>query len=302
MSEIEPYTVYVDDSGTDSHSRIVVAAFCVSQVRKWKKFEAAWRAVGKDAGFDHFHMTEFAACRKEKWCRECIAGKTGQSDHPWREWSTTKRKRVLDTLITIICRYTEHGCGIAFAKDDLQKYVISSHLTNLVPGSVGQECFTFAVQTCGGELAKWRAKQGMTPPLKFVFDLSPEAQKQEIAQVFLAASKRPRLQDGVEQWFEISENGISYENRKNTVQLLSADMLAWVTAKIRAAQLFGKGWSKDVKMIAYRFVASGKLDIGYNTEEQLRNWHDREVAYHLATKSQAGESHGGGILSADQQT
>ena len=72
---------------------------------------------------------------------------------------------------------------------------------------------------------------------------------------------------------------MSYESRKDTVQLLSADMLAWVTAKIRAAQLYGRGWSKDVKMVAFRFVDSGNVNIGFNAAEQIQEWVEGEIAY-----------------------
>jgi hypothetical protein len=70
------HTVYVDDSGTDSKSRIITAAFCVSTVEKWLHFERRWKSISVNAGFKHFHMTEFAACKREKPCNQCARGET----------------------------------------------------------------------------------------------------------------------------------------------------------------------------------------------------------------------------------
>ena len=153
MSEI---LLYVDDSGSepDPRVRIIVAAFCVSTEKKWGKFESAWRAVAQDAGFIHFHMTEFAGCRRDSWCRDCKAGKTDAAKHPWREWSNSKRKEVLAELVQIVRKYTDQGFGIAFTKEDIKKYVLdsTSALRTLAPDQFGDEHFTFAATTCGANL------------------------------------------------------------------------------------------------------------------------------------------------------
>jgi hypothetical protein len=180
---IESQIVYVDDSGSepDPRVRIIVAAFCVSTEKKWKKFESAWKAVAEDAGFIHFHMTEFAGCRRDSWCRDCKGGRTDAARHPWREWSNSKRKAVLGQLVQIVSKYTEQGFGIAFTKEDIKRYVLdsTSALRMLAPDQFGNEHFTFAATTCGGELARWRAKQNSFPPIKLVFDLCTERQKRK---------------------------------------------------------------------------------------------------------------------------
>ena len=276
MVVLEPNTVYLDDSGTDPGSRVVVAAFCVSTLEKWRKFDAAWRAASIEYGFHHFHMTEFMGCRKNAWCRDCRKGKTTEPDHPWREWSNTKRNKTLTELVRIICKYTEYGKAIALSKEEIQKHVINSPLRAAERGIVGQEEFTFAVQVCGGELALYRKKKAEFPPLKFVFDICPQYQKDEITKVFLRPNRgKPQMGDGVEEWFDVDTNGVSYESRKQTFPLLAADMLAWVTAKLRAHMLFGKSWGKPHYYVAKRFLESGKLHIGYSTEDHLIEWNDR---------------------------
>ncbi|HEY7404158.1 MAG TPA: DUF3800 domain-containing protein [Candidatus Angelobacter sp.] len=282
MSIVDPHTVYMDDSGTESRARIVVAALCVSSVKKWKKFEAAWIAAEQKYCFKEFHMTEFASCRSDFWCRDCKSGKTDATNHPWREWSNTKRHDVLAELIRIICKYTQKGFGIAFTKEEIDKYLKNQKLRELAPDQFGEEHYTFAATTCSGELARWRYKTQEFPPLKFVFD---GEHKQELAKAFLPEQqfKRHLNADGLENWFE--GIGIAFESRKVTRQLLAADMLAWVTAKIRAAELFPAtyrrrgGWGKEVSMVAFRFIDNGNLKIGYNTEAALNEWLKRELAF-----------------------
>lgn len=276
MIVVEPNTVYLDDSGTDPQSRVVVAAFCVSTLGKWRKFDAAWRAASAEYGFQHFHMTEFAGCRKNEWCRDCRKGKTTEADHPWREWSNTKRNKTLRELVRIICKYTEYGKAIALTKEEVQKYIINSPIRRTVPEIVGEREFTFAVQVCGGELALYRKQQATFPPLKFVFDICPQYQKDEIAKVFLRPNRgSPQLMDGVEQWFDVDTNGVSYESRKQTLPLLSADMLAWVTAKLSAFMLFNRGWGTQQSFVARKFLNTNKLHIGYSTEDHLIEWNAR---------------------------
>lgn len=284
MGVTDLHIVYMDDSGTESQARIVVAALCVSPVKKWKQFEAAWIAAEQEFGFKEFHMTEFAGCRPNAWCRDCKNGVADATTHPWREWSNTKRHKALAEMARIVCKYTQQGFGVAFTKEEIDKHVKDPKLRKLAPDQFGEEHYTFAATACSGELARWRAKTRELPPLKLVFD---GEHKLELAKAFLPEYQvKPRLtEDGLENWFDLGENGIAFESRKNSRQLLAADMLAWVTAKIRAAELFPTtyrrmgGWGKEVSMIAYRFIDNGKLHIGYNTEASLGEWLKRELAY-----------------------
>ena len=81
---VDAQIVYVDDSGTDGKSRIAAAAFCVSTVDRWSAFERRWRNISVNAGFKHFHMTEFAACKQEK-----PEGRTTRGAEQWLAAITT---------------------------------------------------------------------------------------------------------------------------------------------------------------------------------------------------------------------
>jgi hypothetical protein len=265
-------TVYVDDSGTDTKSRVVAAAFCVSPVEKWLQFERRWKNISVNAGFKHFHMTEFAACKREKPCNQCVRGETTLEEHPWRRWTPKKRKNVLRQLAETVAEFVEYGIGLAYTKQDFDEHVRTSEIQLYASEPIAEEYFTYAVQRCGGELARWRATQTkVNPPLKFVFDLTPKKGRDDIARVFFGGvSGKPQYQDWMEQWF-VPES-VTYESRKNVVQLLAADMLAWVTATVRAREAFGRGETLEMFQIAYIFADTKHIRMGHTPKESFARW------------------------------
>ncbi len=168
--------------------------------------------------------------------------------------------------------FVEYGVGLAYTKQDFDEHVRSSEIRHHVNEPIADDYFTFAVQRCGGELAKWRAQQTkVNPPLKFVFDLTPKKGRDEISKVFFGGvSGKPQFVDGMEQWF-VPES-IAYESRKDVVQLLSADMLAWVTATIRARESFGRGETLEMFQIADIFVETKHIHMGRTLKESFAQW------------------------------
>lgn len=76
---------------------------------------------------------------------------------------------------------------------------------------------------------------------------------------------------------------MAYESRKITHQLLSADMLAWTIATVRARHMFvsGKlataGRFAEVLWLARIFVDSGHIKIGYLKKETLARWEKEQL-------------------------
>jgi hypothetical protein len=268
--------VYVDDSGTDGKSRIAAAAFCVSTVDKWLAFEAAWRKIADRAGFDlkYWHMTEFAACRPNHLCPQCNHGETSAKEHPWQKWPEQKRENVLRRMAKALVEYVECGWGIAHTKEDYEKHIRDSPARELANEPVGDEHFTFAVQQCGGQLARWRFAEGrQNEPVKFVFDSSSQRQKREIAKVFFgAANGRSKYDEGIERWFD--DVGVAYESRRSVPQLLSADMIAWTIATIRSRDVFRRGRFIEMFQLGYVFTGdkAKHINIGYTGQEPFIEW------------------------------
>jgi hypothetical protein len=268
---VDPHVVYVDDSGTDGKAKIVIAAFCVSTVERWLEFGEKWKRIADHAGFGHFHMTEFAACRRTKWCPQCRDGKTSLADHPWRVWPTEKRKKVLNRLAKTVTKYVEYGVGLSHTKEDYEEHVHNSPARLVATEPIGDKHFTFCVQRCGGELAKWRAVRNISTPLEFVFDLTPDKQRDEITHVFFGAvGGKQQYQDGVEQWFKPVR--VAFESRQSVVQLLAADMLAWESARLRALQVFGRGSFEEARQLGYIFTSTRHIRMGYTPKEALMEW------------------------------
>ncbi len=267
-------TVYVDDSGTDGKSKVAAAAFCVSTVDRWLEFEDSWRKIAERAGFElkHFHMTEFAACRLDNKCPQCRSGKTTIVEHPWQKWPEKKRENVLNRMAKALVKHVEFGIGQAYTKADYDAHVRLSPARAVMDTPVGDEYFTFAVQRCGGSFAEWRAAHGRNNPLKFVFDSASKREKHEIAQVFFAAANETaKYQNGIEQWFD-PELGVAYESRKQTHQLLSADMLAWTIATVRARELFMRGRFVEVYWLGKIFASADHVKIGYLHKDTIAKW------------------------------
>jgi hypothetical protein len=273
-------TVYVDDSGTEPNQKIAAAAFCASTIDKWQEFLKAWKKIAGREGFElkHFHMTEFAACRPCHPCQQCLYGRKSAREHPWRRWSDEKRGSVLRRMAKAIVKYVEFGVGHCYTKADYDEHVRNSPARQVANEPVGDEYVTFAVQRCGGSLAQWRSENSRRDRLTFVFDSSSPKERKEIADVFFAAANdREQIVNGVEQWFS-PEDGVSYESRKITHQLLSADILAWTIATIKARHMFvdGKlatsGRFAEVLWLARLFVDSPNIKIGYLTKDTLAKW------------------------------
>ena len=267
-------TVYVDDSGTDGKSRVAAAAFCVSTPERWAEFERSWQKIAKHAGFElrNFHMTEFAACRRNHLCQQCQSGQTTISEHPWQKWPDDKRENVVNRMAKALVKHVECGWGHAYTKEDYDTHVRKSAARSVANEPIGDEHFTFALQRCGGSLAQWRAANNRKDRLKFVFDTASKREMHEVSTVFFAGLKgKPRNENGVEQWFE-PELGVSYESRKQTYPLLAADMLAWTIAAIRARELFMRGRFVEVFWIAKMFVSTEHVRIGYMHKDTLAKW------------------------------
>lgn len=270
---VDALMVYVDDSGSDTKSRVAAAAFCVSTVERWQKLLSKWRKIASDAGFDlkDFHMTEFVACRRGQPCQQCLQGKS--ISHPWKTWSDTKRKSVLVRMAKGIVENVEFGVGHAFTKADYDKHVLQSPARSVANEPIGDQYFTFAVQRCGGSLAEWRAAKSRIVPLKFVFDTASKRERREIAEVFFGAAKgRAQHVNGIEQWFNLGEE-VSYESRKQVHQLLAPDMLAWTVATFRAREMFSfRGRSDELYWVSKIFVPSKNIKMGYMEKDAMAQW------------------------------
>jgi hypothetical protein len=274
-------TVYVDDSGTDGQSYIAAAAFCVSTVERWQELLDKWNKIADYAGFElkAFHTTEFAACRRDHLCQQCQNAHTTAKDHPWQRWADDKRESVLRRMAKALVKHVEFGVGQSYTKADFDEHVRDSPVQSMLQEPIAEEYVTFAIQRCGGSFAEWRVANSRDDRLKFVFDTSSKKEKKDIARVFFGAANG-RAKGGRESQQRLDpEEGVSYENRRTTHQLLSADMVAWTVGRIRALDMFGREGGRFVEAfwLAKVFAASENVKIGYLSKETLALWESRTL-------------------------
>jgi hypothetical protein len=183
-----------------------------------------------------------------------------------------KRENVLNRMAKTLVKYVGYGVGQAYTKADYDEHIRNSPARAVANEPIADEYFTFAVQRCGGSFAEWRAANARSDRLKFVFDTASKKEKREIANVFFAgANEAASIQNGIERWFG-PELGVSFESRKITHQLLSADMLAWTIATIRAREIFRKGRFVEVFWLAKIFVSTEHIRLGYMHKNVLAQW------------------------------
>src|SRR5262249_4143607 len=91
-----------------------------------------------------------------------------------------------------------------------------------------------------------------------------------------AAKDRPQIVNGVEQWFD-PDTPRSYENRRETHQLLSADMLAWTIATVRARELTLRGRWEEMMQVAKLFASTGHIKMGYTSKETFKEWEKEKL-------------------------
>lgn len=172
-----------------------------------------------------------------------------------------------------VVKYVEWGVGHSYTKADFDEHVRNSPARAAMNEPVAEEYVTFAIQRCGGSFAEWRAAHSRNDRLKFVFDNSSTRERRDIAKAFFAAANdRSQHENGIEQWFDPLD--VSYESRRVTHQLLSADMIAWTIARVRALHLFGRRGSRFVEAfwLAKVFVSTDRIKIGYLSKDTLAQW------------------------------
>jgi hypothetical protein len=187
-----------------------------------------------------------------------------------------------------LVKNVEYGVGQAYTKEDFDLHVRNSPARAVANEPIADEYVTFAVQRCGGSFAQWRAASLRSDRLKFVFDTSSAREKRDIANVFFAAANDGvRVKNGVEMWFD-PELGVSYESRKITHQLLSADMVAWTMATLRAREIFRTGRFVEVFWLAKIFVSTEHIRLGYMHKDVLAQWEKDKL--NEAARGQSGVS------------
>jgi len=197
-------SVYFDDSGTHQQSAVAVAACFVSDHRRWGLFSADWNSVLTKEGIREtgFHMADFVARQ------------------PPFDWDDTRRDLALKRLIGIIRDHALVGMTTAVSKRDYDQLI-----TGRLREKLGNNHYTFAVQSCMSHINEWRHTLHDSQPYSYVFDQMGKG-KNEINRFF-----EDMVGNNLTIHFGIEESGWSFQDRRQELPLQAADMLAWESYK-----------------------------------------------------------------------
>ena len=245
-------TIQYDDSGTHPESSIAVAACYGSTVEQWKEFDRNWNEFRRDAGFEVFHMTDFAASRRA-----------------FQGWDDTKKRRVLCRACNLINTRVKAGYAAAVPKRVYDTVI--SRGGNLRP-LCGNFHYTFAVRQCATRIADWRRQHYKTASMKYIFDQMGSNQgKGEIMAVMDAAiskSKKEGKLTGVPPL-----TGYSFVDKTVVLPLQAADIFAWTVLQQMHKRLSKRSLDWVAELAWEQLGAfSGPLEATFFTEPQLVQW------------------------------
>jgi Protein of unknown function (DUF3800) len=238
---------YCDDSGTDGNSEIAVGACYVSSKAQWDEFVRNWDDVGRDEGFDFFHMAEYVA-------------KRDAGHEPFCHWDNAKKDRVYARLASIINTRVRKGFGIAVPKEPYDRVA-----PKWFKDRFASDHYTYAVHCCISLLGKWKAKYSINSPVQYVFDQgSPQRQIRAVWDVL--APYPPTATK-----FGLHPEGWSFQDKKIFKPLQAADILAWqIRNHMRRVIASGKDDVKDCHP-GFRMLRQNRpVQIGWITEQQMK--------------------------------
>ena len=236
------FTLYFDDSGTDSGTEVAVAACYVASVEQWECFVKNWREADAKYGFGIFHMTDFEA-RQEQFLG----------------WPDDKCNMLLDHLISIIKTRARIGFAAAVHKADYDEIVHEQEFRD----RLGDTHYRFAVMQCMSLIQNWRSTYQHVEPMRWVFASGTNG-NYEIDEVFLNLRKDPDARKA----FGIDRRGCSFEG-KETIPLQAPDILAWESLwHMRNSVLPSKG-AAPPKRGSFRSLLQAPCETGFFHKRNL---------------------------------
>jgi hypothetical protein len=201
-------TVYFDDSGTHTTSKIAIAAAWIAPFKMWQRFIAEWDRARAKHDFKVFHASEFAANNEDSEFADRAI------------WNEAKKKVVLARLAQIIRTRTAQGYGLAVDKKDYNE-VLSEKQREVT----GKHHYSWAVRSVIGSIERWRLKSKIEEPTEYIFDRMTRGDaKNEINAIFADAESRT---DTLHR-FGIYKGCHSFRDKADVLPLQAADLTAWL--------------------------------------------------------------------------
>jgi hypothetical protein len=249
------YESYWDDSGTDSNSPLAIAACYISRKSGWEQFTDSMFRIGREEGFETFHMADFASGAK-----------------PFDGWDGDKKRRVFRRVATAINQNKLAGFGVAIPKAVFDSVMPSQPAP--VKAKCGKYHFTFAVKATLSVVARWREQSQIRLPMRYVFDRMGKG-KGEIMDIFHAEN----LQD----WDAIHKlgmeaGGVEFEDKSRLKPLQAADVLAWqMNWHMKNVIALGKHSADDCHPNFKLLRLHQTMELAFMTKENFINTIENEL-------------------------
>lgn len=209
--QVPPYQVYIDDSGSEPQSPVIVLAGFVADHDQWAKFSDEWdTALKEPPGLGYFKMTEAAN----------MGGEFSEENG----WTEPKRDDRVITLARIIAKYAKARVAAAMPYDAFMRHIgtIPASARSLstdtpYPFLLLQTVMAVAVR---GDL------YGIDSPCDFIFD-EQSGHQEEISKAW---PQTRALIDRAATRSDISQRIGSppiFRDDKNFLPLQAADLYAW---------------------------------------------------------------------------
>jgi hypothetical protein len=231
-------TAYFDESYTQPNPKrpnqpLIYGVGCwLSTVDKWTRFDKRWNQILREAGIDHFHMSEFES-----------------RIPPYDTWSESKRIKVLRELWKAVFHHQMFGCSPIVHRGDWSRCLQKRpYLRN----PFGRTEYGFDVQMAIGMINDWCDKKNLDGPIHYVF-AHFKGQGNALDHIFkelLRDRKAKKAYRLTGMWTK----GLA----KDVSQLQAADMIAYEAIK-RAANEYSPDENKIRKSLEYL----GSLGLDY---------------------------------------
>jgi hypothetical protein len=195
---VATFSAHFDESGTpDASHRVLTVAGCVSSVKKWNRFEIAWKKILAEAELPEgtiFHMNRFA-----------------RNLPPYQHFENDSGRKaaLIAALVDCTRRHVHKAVSCTVALRDWEclnrRYQVAE--------SLGYP-YSFCGRTCVSQVWKW-AKKRDDAEVEFFFEKGARHQSQ--------FDKIMRLNHGLE---------VTFQSKDSMVQFQAADLLAWKNRKV----------------------------------------------------------------------
>lgn len=189
-------TVYLDESGTDGRSPIVLVGGYVSTVERWENFAKEWKQMKTLAGIESYHATDLDTGKD--WGRSDMEVLAAKLIHKYTLFG------VLDYVEIAPCEKM-HPIFNSETKEGRRPFSTE---------------YSLAATRVISSILKWAHGEGYSEPINFVFE-SGGPGKGMVLDTALEMKKMPSILE------RHLIGGVSFDSKPNVIQLESADRLVY---------------------------------------------------------------------------